>query len=247
MQKTPGDFLIQQFNTLKAMFKDSLLLDSIEPNYANDFFTYTNLVKSGSERSPLSAKFFNSCKQYLTIFKYRSYHYLFADASIARFHYEFDKDYKLLSYNLHWLPCPFSSEFLSQFLNEDGQIEKMIFFEYFDNVEEKDNFIYSNFTFRTPIRIDFDANYKGTKVNFHPTSHIHFQDTDTRAKNNDIYCLYRFFAFIIENCYPNHYYKFYKEENLISSKMINESKYWLKCNEINDTELGENINTIFSF
>lgn len=90
---------------------------------------------------------------------------MFKDASIARFHYEFDKDYKLLSYNLHWFPCPFSSEFLSQFLDEDRKIEKFLF-EYLDYIEEVDSFNYTNFSFRTPIRIDYDANYKGLKEVF---------------------------------------------------------------------------------
>lgn len=247
MKKTPGDYLIQQYNTIKAMFEGKLLIESIEPSYTNNLFTYPNRVPYDSSRSPLSAKYFNSCKQYLAIFKHRSFHYLFNDASIARFHYEFDKDYKLLSYNLHWFPCPFSSEFLSQFLDEDGKIEKVTFFEYLDYIEEVDNFNYPNFSFRTPIRIDYDANYNGTKGSFHPTSHIHFQDTNTRAKNQDIYCLYRFFAFIIENCYPDHNYTFHTEENNISTKMINESSHWLKCSRITDTELGENINTSFRF
>lgn len=35
MQNTPGDYLIQQFNTLKAMFEDKLLIESIEPSYTN--------------------------------------------------------------------------------------------------------------------------------------------------------------------------------------------------------------------
>lgn len=247
MNKTPGDYLIQQFNTIKAMFEDKLLIESIEPNYANNLFTYPNTVPSTTSRSLLSAKYFNSGEQYLTIFKNRSFHFLFKDASIARFHYEFDDEYKLLSYNLHWFPCPFSSEFLSDFI-EDGEIEKVSFYEYLDYIEILDDFKYTNFSFRTPIRIDYEAKYKGTKGSFHPTSHIHFQDTDTRAKTQNIYCLYRFFAFIIENCYPSHNYNFHNEENKISLKMINESSYWLKCRKIlNDNELGENINTSFLF
>ena len=69
MQNTPGDYLIQQFNTLKAMFEDKLLIESIEPSYTNKLFTYSNTVPYDSSRSSLSAKYFNSCKQYLAILR----------------------------------------------------------------------------------------------------------------------------------------------------------------------------------
>ncbi|KYG59881.1 DUF2290 domain-containing protein [Planococcus maritimus] len=246
MNKTPGHYLSQQFNTIKAMFEDKLLMESINPFYTNNLFTYTNTVAPTDSRSLLSAKYFNSGEQYLAIFKNRSFHFLFKDASIARFHYEFDDKYKLLSYNLHWFPCPFSSEFLSGFI-EEGEIEKTSFFEYLDLIEEIDNFNYKDFNFRSPIRIDYEANYDGTKGSFHPSSHIHFQDTDTRAKTQNIFCIYRFFAFVIENCYPTHNYNFHKEENTISQEMINESSYWLKLRKVNNEEFGEKINTNLFF
>ncbi len=247
MRTTPGSYLSQQYNTIKAMFEDKLIIESIEPNFEDDYFTYMNQVVIGSERSPISAKYFNSCRQYLAIFKCRSFHYLLNDASIARFHYEFDENYKLVSYNLLWFPCPFSSDFLSQFRDEEGNIEKFTFFEYLDEIEEVDTFNYTNFSFRTPVRIDYDLNYSGTKSSFHPTSHIHFQNTDTRAKSNDIFCLYRFFAFIIENCYPNLNYTFNLDDDNISIDMINESNHWLKCKKTKGAQFGEEIRTSFSF
>lgn len=246
MNITPGNRLLQQFNTIKAMFENNIIIDTIDPICENYVFTYSNTVPTTPTRSTISAKYFNSAEQYLTMFRSRSYHFLFYDASIARLNYEFDDNSKLLSYNLHWIPCPFSTEYLSGFI-EEGQLDKMELFNYLDSVDLEEKFSYTNFSLRTPIRIDFDANYEGKKGDFHPTSHIHFQDTDTRAKINNIYCLYRFFAFIVENCYPSYYYDFHISNTQISSKMINSSTNWLKCKKVINEDLGMNINTNLNY
>ena len=53
MRTTPGSYLSQQYNTIKAMFEDKLIIESIEPNFEDDYFTYMNQVVIGSERSPI--------------------------------------------------------------------------------------------------------------------------------------------------------------------------------------------------
>lgn len=158
-EKKPSEYLNQQFNTIKTMYSGSLLIETIEPICQNNLFTFTNDVPIYEERSPMSAKYFNNCKQYLAMFKNRSYHFLFIDGSLAKFHYEFDEEYKLLSYNLLWYPCPFSKEFLKIFIEDDGTINKMDLYDYIDNIEEIDNFKYMDFNLCSPIRVDYDYTY----------------------------------------------------------------------------------------
>ncbi|MBD7985729.1 DUF2290 domain-containing protein [Sporosarcina sp. Sa2YVA2] len=248
MQKRPSEQLYKQFNVLKDMYKDKLILGYIEPTIHNNLFTFTNQMPIFDERSPLSAKYFNNCKQYLTLFKNRSYHFLFVDGSIAKFHYEFDELNKLISYNLLWYPCPFSEEWIKIFKLDDGSIDELQMSEFMDNIEEVDNFKYLDFNLRTPIRIDYDITYdaKSDKASFHPTSHIHFQHTNTRARNSEIFCLYKFFVFIIENCYPNINYELTKS-SLISERMLNEASHWLKCKDLRTDGIGDRIYTTYTF
>lgn len=248
MQKSPSEYLYQQYNVIKEMYKEKLIIETIEPKYSSNLFTFTNQMPIFDDRSPMSAKYFNNCKQYLAMFKHRSYHFLFIDGSIAKFHYEFDKEKKLLSYNLLWYPCPFSNEWLKMFKMEDGSINKYDFYEYIDSIEENDDFKYLDFNLRTPIRVDYDFTYdtSSEKACFHPTSHIHFQHTDTRARNTEVFCLYKFFVFIIENCYPYINYDL-GEDLTISNKMLKEASYWLKYNEVRDLSIGERIYTTYSF
>jgi hypothetical protein len=241
---TPVDYLKQQYNTLDSMYKRKLILESIKPKFTDHLFTYQNTPPPTTERSPMSQKYYNSCKQYLAMFKSRSYHFLFNDYSIGRFNYVFDIHSKLVSYNLLWFPCPFSIEYLNLSMNE-----RSFLFELLDSIQEIDKFQYGDFTLRTPIRIDFDAIYEGTKIEFHPTSHIHFQSSETRAKNSKVFCLYNFFAFIIENCYPEINHKFHTEdeEAIITKEMLGESAYWLKSKKIDNIDLGSKIITNYSF
>jgi hypothetical protein len=242
MSNEPIDYLFQQFNTIRDMYRDTLIMENIRPENTKNIFTYQNQVRIGEKRSPMSAKYFNSCTQYLAMFKSRSYHFLFNDCSIGRFHYEFDVNFKLSSYNLLWFPCPFSNGFLDEVKDSEFHL-----FEFLDTIEEIDNFKYEDFSFRSPIRIDYDANYEGSKADFHPTSHIHFQHTDTRARNNGIFCLYKFFNFIIENCYPEFNYKFHEEENNITEEMMNNSAHWLRVKKTINAELGRKIYTSYTF
>ncbi|SDM42915.1 Uncharacterized conserved protein [Paenibacillus sp. OK060] len=233
--------LQSQFTTLIDMYKGTLILDSIKPNCAETSFSVKNLVDTTDERSPLSQKFFNSCSQYLALFRERSYHVLFNDYSIARFNYEFEGN-KLASYNLLWFPCPFSHEYLEIYDNDRLEIEYML-----DYTPIEETYRHSDFTFRSPVRIDYDANYTGNKKVFHPTSHLHFQHKNTRTEFNDIFCLYKFFFFVIENFYPDLNFQIYKDGNFITSNMLNESRNWLKTKKVQDEELGGRIHTSFSF
>lgn len=248
MQKKPSEQLYQQFNILKDMYLGKLILAYIDPVYQDNLFTFAHQMPIFDERSPMSAKFFNNCKQYLAMFKKRSYHFLFVDGSIAKFHYEFDETNKLLSYNLLWYPCPFSEDWIKLFKSDDGSIDEMELTNFIDNIEEVDDFKYLDFNLRTPIRIDYDITYDAAsdKSSFHPTSHIHFQHTNTRARNSEIFCLYKFFVFIIENCYPDINYKL-SEEELISDRMLKGTSHWLKCKDINVNGIGDKIYTTYTF
>lgn len=233
----PINKLNEQFVTISTLYKDRLIREVIDPDCSKNIFTFKNQVPTTSVRSPMSQKFFNAIKQYLAMLKSRSYHFLFNDFSLARFHYEFDPEGKLNSYNLLWFPCPFSEKFLK----DVGSLTDNII-DYMDELTEDDTFNTNDLLLRTPIRVDYDANYSGRRAEFHPVSHIHFQHHHTRAKNNSIFCLYNFFNFIIENCYPEKYEFLFKTEEVISQSMKNEFRYWLKENKI-DNELGNHIYT----
>lgn len=232
MQNNAVDFLMEQFNELNKMFKDTLIRSHIDPVYNKNTFTFKNKVDKGINRSPMSAKYFNSGIQYLALMKSRSYHFLFSDYSIGRFHYEFDEDNKLSSYNLLWFPCPFSDEF---FDNNDLDKGDMYFLNLIDELVDDEIIHYNEMRLRTPIRIDFDINYSGNRREFHPTSHIHQQHTETRTKNTKEFCLYNFFAFIIENCYPDFYYK-YRDEMVITEDMKKKSLPWLRVSKEKEKE-----------
>lgn len=248
MQKTPSDFLKDQFDMLTSIFRNSLILDSVEPIHLKNIFTFKNDTPIFDDRSPISGKFFNHCSQYLALFKSRSFHFLMKDGSIVKFHYEFDDKLKLVCYNLLWFPFPFSNEYLDMFVNsETNEIDKMELYNFIDNLEENDNFSYSDFNLRTPIRIDYDYSYKSVNDRglYHPISHIHLQHSNTRARNNDIFCLYKFFTFIIENCYPDYNYET-RDNFFVSSKELKESSHWLKCNKPTNEEHGIRIYTTHS-
>ncbi|MBJ7965797.1 DUF2290 domain-containing protein [Bacillus cereus] len=233
LQSVPLKNLQEQFNTVNAMYQNDLIIDSIKPLCQNNIFTFKNDVHRSDERSPMSAKFFNNCVQYLAMFRSRSYHFLLFDASIIRFYYKFDNANKLESYNLLWFPCPFNEQVVKIF-GEDRQD----LYNFLDDLSNEDKFSFGDFEFRTPIRVDYDALYSGTKKDFHPTSHIHFQNTNTRAKNNNIFCIYTFMAFIIENCYPEKNAEYHNQENNLNGRMRAEKSSWLKINQINDEKIG---------
>ena len=232
--------LESQFKTITEMYKEILIIDSIKPNCNESIFSFRNSVNRTNERSPMSQKYFNSCVQYLALFRERSYHILFYDYSIARFHYEFENN-KLVSYNLLWFPCPFSKDYLD-ICGGRQEIADML-----DTTPTEESYNYDNFIFRTPVRIDFDANYKGKKKIFHPTSHLHFQHKDTRSGFKDVFCLYKFFFFVIENFYPDINYQIHNIDNNINKTMLSESQSWLKIKNVDDKELGEKIHTSFGF
>lgn len=243
MKNNPVEHLKQQIETINEMYNGNLIKDFIEPRYSKTFFTYQNVVRKTAERSRISAKFFNSCEQYTTLLKNRSYHFLLKDYSICRFDYKFDENNKLLSYNLLWFPCPFSKEYFREGL-ESG----LNFFDFIDDYTNDEIIEHKDILLRSPIRIDYDCYYDGTKSDFHPTSHIHFQDSNTRAHNNGTFCLYQFFNFIIENCYPEDNYLHYGGENMvITDSMKKESSQWLRLNKLKNKKLGENIFTRYSF
>lgn len=236
----PINKLYEQFITISHLYKGSLIKDIIDPDYSKTIFTFKNQVPTTNVRSPMSQKFFNAIQQYLAMLKSRSYHFLFNDYSIGRFHYEFDPKGKLSSYNLLWFPCPFSEKFLNDISSLTDNI-----IDYIDELTEEDMFKTDDLLLRTPIRADYDATYSGTRTKFHPVSHIHFQHHHTRAKNNSIFCLYNFFNFIIENCYPEKHVYLFKTENVISQSMKNEFRHWLKEKKIENDDLGVNIYTSF--
>ncbi|WP_322923100.1 DUF2290 domain-containing protein [Paenibacillus campi] len=240
-QVRPSQLLEQQLNTINEMYKDELIIDSINPVCTDYIFTFRNHVPTSDSRSPMAQKYFNDFYQYMALLKNRSYHFLLKDYSICRFHYEFNNEYKLNSYNLLWFPCPFSSKFLGE--AKEMCENELEFMDYMDSIQLGDQFNFEDFLLRTPIRVDYDITYEGSRELFHPTAHIHFQHYHTRAKSNSIFCLYNFMVFIIENCYPEDNYLFHESENLINSRMRRDFNYWLKEKDLLNKELGLNIYT----
>lgn len=233
--------LEDQFKTITDMYTGTIILDTIDPIYTASTLEAKNSVDRTTSRSPMSQKFFNSCIQYLALFRARSYHILFHDYSIAKFHYEFSGTNKLTSYNLLWFPCPFSEEYLGIYPDR-FEIQAML-----DSVPIEEKYQYDDFSFRTPIRIDFDSEYNGDKKMFHPISHLHFQNKNTRTEVNSLYCLYKFLFFIIENCYPDNNYEIHKNKNFITPTMLTDSQYWLKNDKDIDDEIGKKIFTSYNF
>ncbi len=245
MQETPVEKINKQLDILSKAVNDILIKEYIPSKLEARVLKYRNDVVQNSEiRSLKAQKYFNYCQQYFAFFKNRSYQFLFNDYSLGRFLYEFDENNHLMSYNLYWNPCPFSSEFISE-LNEN-EIDVI---EYFDSVDFNDKIELNHITLRTPIRIDYDRKYNGANKEHHPLLHIHYQNNNTRAYSKKVFSVYGYLLFVLENCYPDIYQnKCYKEKVEVLRKLDEETKPWLKCQKNDEMSIfGQRIYTEIYF
>lgn len=220
MQETPVEKINKQLDILSKAVNDILIKEYIPSKLEARVLKYRNDVVQNSEiRSLKAQKYFNYCQQYFAFFKNRSYQFLFNDYSLGRFLYEFDENNHLMSYNLYWNPCPFSSEFISE-LNEN-EIDV----------------------------IDYDRKYNGANKEHHPLLHIHYQNNNTRAYSKKVFSVYGYLLFVLENCYPDIYQnKCYKEKVEVLRKLDEETKPWLKCQKNDEMSIfGQRIYTEIYF
>lgn len=201
MKESAVDRIKKQYSVLASSSVDFLIRDCIDPSVNRKQITVKNDVNCPrGERSLKAQKYFNYCKQYISFYKSRSYQFLFCDYSLGRFNYEFDDNDHLVSYSLYWNPCPISLEYRKEM--EDCNLD---FSDYIDNTDDKETIELNNIVLRTPIRLDYVANYDGTNPEYHPSFHMHFQDKNTRVKTDNILSLYSYILFVLENCYPDLY------------------------------------------
>lgn len=176
---------------------------------------------------------FNTVENYLSVFQNRAYHFFLFDGSLIKLNFEFDESYALKTYNLSWLPCVFTSEYINMFEIKDNQMNIFELYNELDSYElsSKEKICLSDICLRSPIRIDFDSTYSDFSRTTHPLTHMHFQSKNTRLKIENTFCIYRFVAFVLENCYPDEYFIKKKRKNrgdedngFITDDLFNELK-----------------------
>lgn len=241
MQESPVEKIKQQFDFLSSSENDYIIRECIAPKTGERNIIWRNEVKqNGSERSLKAQKYFNFCHQYIAFFKSKSFHFLFKDYSLGRFFYEFDENNFLLSYNLYWCPCPLSMDFINEIAENDLDVS-----EYIANIDHNERIDLNHIILRTPIRLDYVREYDDKYRQYHPSFHMHFQEKDTRAKTKNIFSLYSYMLFILENCYPDIYTNDIYEEKIETLRKLDaETVPWRRIKDISRNScLGEKIHT----
>lgn len=241
MQDKPSKRLERQFDIIVSNDNHSIIKDFIPPVVSENSLEWRNDVGRSDLRSIISGKYFGYCSQYLAFFKNRSYQFLFNDYSLGRLRYSFNRQGKLLSYNLFWYPCPFNVEFVQHI--RDNQLDTM---EYIDAIDNHEKILLENILLRTPIRLDYDSEYNDMNYRYHPLSHVHLQNKDTRMKMEKVLSVYGYYLFILENCYPYEYRHIEESSIDIIRKLDFETKHWLKISSESKSENGVEIKTMIS-
>lgn len=249
--------LASQFDTIKSILIGAgIVLDTIEPKIDEYSFTTKNDVKKKmGQPSLISSKYFTKINNYFALIQNRAYHFLLFDGSLIKMNYEFTEIYGLKKYNLSWIPCPFSFDYVTDNYFNDGIMDCSLFLDYMDFVDsvELEEIQMKYISMRTPIRIDFDSTYNDSSKESHPLGHIHIQNKDTRLNTEKLFCIYKFMSFILENCYP-HKLKNGKKKNskvfdesevLINDKMFNEFSEQLFCNKTEKWKITSKFNINF--
>lgn len=241
MKKTTDNLAIdkleREFNEVKAVFGTTSrngsgdIISSIDPALDKNSINVRQKVKTDGNRSKISQKYFNTINQYITLFKNKSYHFLMWDYSLVQFRYEFTASGMLKSFNLSWIPCPFTDTYLVLDNSEESFNLNLEMLEEFDEDEEKLN--PSNVKLRSTIRFDYDSLYEGKNQEYHPEFHVHVQTSETRLYVDKPMDINEFMYVIFETCYPerkklwNDYQKF-----KVDSSNIDKWLRYQKSNEI---------------
>lgn len=239
MQEIPAEKIKKQFDLLGDIDNNPILIDYIQPKIEGRNITFQNDVKQNDATRSLKAqKYFNYVKQYVAFFKSRSYQFLFSDYSLGRIVYEFDDNNKLVSYNMYWNPCPFNEEFIKELANVGMDIA-----EYIDCIDDTEKAELNAISLKSPLRFDYAREYTGKYKGYHPSLHLHIQDSETRMKVSSAFSVYKYYLFILENCFPS-IYKEGKYEDYIEHirKLDLETSGWLKVKS-DDSDVGNQIQT----
>lgn len=225
MQEIPAERLKKQFDLLGDISNNPIILEYIPPIIEGRSITYRNdVVQLDSSRSVKSQKYFNYIKQYVAFFKSKSYQFLFSDYSLGRLLYEFDEDDKLVSYNMYWNPCPFNKDFIDELKNVGMDI-----LDYIDCIDDKEKLDLNYISLKSPFRLDYSYKYTGTSEDYHPSLHFHIQNSETRMRMDSAFSVYKYYLFVLENCFPEVYRENeFKEYIQYIRKLDSESDFWLK-------------------
>ena len=244
MQESPIEKINKQFEIISKHKHLLNLKDCIDSKRTKNTISYYNdVVQENDKRSLKAQKYFDSCKQYIAFFKFRSYQFLFNDYSLGRFFYQFDDKNCLLQSNLYWIPCPLNREYIKNI--ECDELEVM---DFIDQIEDDEKMELDCISLRTPMRIDYTRNYNGRNLAHHPSWHLHYQNKDTRIKFRNVISLYGYFLFLLENCYPL-FYMNQNEEKFINNlwTMEKDSRNWLKIERNTVGMFGKDVHTNLIF
>jgi hypothetical protein len=142
---------------------------------------------------------------YISLLERKEYSFLLRDGAIVQLSYTFELN-SIDRHRLLYYPCPFSIDFeLMQ--DFDASLSEIINAVYISDIE-------NSITLKSPIRFDYAPE---TVKDYHPASHITFNDQSCRIPVKSPMRFDQFMQFILENFYPD-----VLQDEEISQSILNE-------------------------